>query len=255
MQKHYSLEITNHKVAFAVYVNDILLSTNRFHQQGTNEFPINHYVYNGENTLRLNISINPKWFEEMKEQKAQVRIIESRGISGSFEESDIVVLKWQWDETVQFPVNLTTQFNLEIPYGSWLWLDADMLTEDDLNFQTLHGYLHSLHDLLNNKDYGRLEPFLTYKSTDLANAFYIPFPERLADQKRFFENELFSTSGWGMEPMDVSNLMFDFHANNRLVRIVKTNGKSPLTSKPIGDIVFELDLFLCHKNNQWILCR
>jgi len=255
MQKHYSIEITNHKIAFAAYVNNILLSTNRYHQQGINEFPINQYVYNGENTLQLNMSINPKWFEELKEQKAQIRIIESIGLNGNFEEKDIVVLNWKWTEDVQFPVNLSAQFHLDIPYGSWAWLDADIITEDNLDMQSLNDYICKLYNALNSKNYESLEPLLRFKSADLANAFYIPFPERLTDQEIFFKNDLFLTPGWRLEPLDLSNLMVDFHAKNRLVRILRSDGRSPIISNSMKDSIFELDLFLCHKNGQWILCR
>lgn len=255
MQKHYSVEITNHKVAFAVYVNDILLSTNRNHSKCTNEFPVNQYVYNGENSLRLNISINPNWFEELKEQKARVRIIESSGTGGSFAERDVTDISWQWDDTVQFPVNISKQFTLGIPYGNWVWREADTLTEENLRIAPLHEYLRNLHDSLNEKNYEKLERFLRYKSADLANAFYIPIKERLADQRNFFENDLFGTDGWGLDALDLSNLMLDFQANGKLLRIVKSNGKSPIISKPLSDSIFELELLLCFKNNEWILCR
>lgn len=254
-QKHFQITIDNHKIAFALYLNDILLTSNRFHNACHNEFPINQYIYNGENALRLNLSINPHWSESPAEQWCKIVVTQYCGMKGALKPEVVSQINWKWDVETKFPVNLISKFTTTIPYGNWAWLDADIIHEENINMKSLYDYVTTLYTIMSSKDYHSLEIILKNKSIDFANAFYIPFSERLADQENFYKNELFSSQGWELEPLDLSNLMFDFHANNRLIHILKRNGRSPITSKPIKDNIFELELFLCHKNNQWILCR
>jgi hypothetical protein len=254
--KHVQLIIENHKIAITVYVNKIIVFTNRFHLQPYKELSVNQWVANGINTFVVNIAINPKFFEELKEQSLDMYI---NLLEGTYPDLSKIILKenhWKYSEDTQFPVNITSEVKIDLPYGNWSWYDGDDLSDENFDLLTLRNFLTSIHTALNNKDYEMLSPHLQTKASELAAAYGIPLNERLSDQKDFFENELFNTVGWGVLPMELDELVFRYHAGGRLIEVLNRKGKSPIQSLPMEDNVhFSIPLFLCHKNNQWILCR
>jgi hypothetical protein len=254
--KHVQLEINNHKIAIAVLTNDVLVFTNRYHQAPLKELSINQWVTGGSNSFKINISINPNWFEELKEQSFNMVIALFEGCRGDFTKTVLKEIHWKYSEDTQFPVIINENIEIDIPYGNWTWYDADILSEENFNFDSLKQYLTQLHSKLHNKDYDNLTPFLKSKSTELAAAYGIPIHERMSDQKTFFLEELFTTPNWGLVPIDTNNLLIQYHANGRLIQVLNKNGTSPLQSNTMTDnVTFSLDLFLCHKNGEWILCR
>ncbi|NLD91779.1 MAG: hypothetical protein GX639_03830 [Fibrobacter sp.] len=254
--KHIQIEIDNHKIGLVLFINDCIVFSNSFHQVPATSFPVNQWVLNGVNTLKANVSINPHWTEELNEQSFKIVLKQYEGTPDNLVETVISSLEWEYIPDTQFPVNLTQEFSLDIPYGNWGWYDADAFNEDTVPVDSLKQYITSLHTALVNKDYTALEPFLTTKSTELAHAFGIPLNERFDDQKTFFITELFSHPAWGLEPLNFENMIFQFHAQGRLVEVIDIKGKSLIQSAILDEgYNFSLPLFLCHKNDQWILCR
>jgi hypothetical protein len=254
--KHIQIEIDDHKIGFVVFINDCIVFSNSFHQIPSTSLPVNQWVQNGVNTLKVNVSINPHWTEELNEQSFTIVLKQYEGTPDNLTETVISELQWKYLPDTHFPVNLTQEFTLDIPYGNWCWHDADVLNEDTVPVESLKPYITLLHTALANRDYSALEPFLTTKSTELAKAFAIPLNERFDDQKSFFTTELFSHPSWGLEPLNFDSMIFQFHAQGRLIEVLDIKGK-PLIQSAILDegFNFNLPLLLCHKNDQWILCR
>jgi hypothetical protein len=256
MQKHIYLDINNHKVAYSVSINNVELITNRFHQVPSKQLSINQWVYPGTNTFRVNISINPKWFEELKDQSFDMEILEYTGIRPDFSKNIIRKIEWHYEEDVtRFPVNFTGTIDLDVPYGDWLWRKAQLLDEETIKMDSLKEYIQNLHRMLKNKDYDSLAPLLSNKASELASAYYIPLEERLSDQKSFFTDELFTDSKWDMQPLDFERMRLISQAEGRIIEIFDKTGKNFLQSAPLEDATFSLPLRLCYYEGKWILCR
>lgn len=255
-QKHVQLEIENHKIAVAVYVNEILLFTNRYHQEPKKEFSINQWIGGGTNSYRVNIWINPHWFEKLEEQSLDMYIKLFEGIAPEFSSSVLAELHWKYVEDTKFPVVLEGTFEADVPYGNWIWNKADALSEETVDLDSLKRFISNYHHLLNTRNYESLAPMLTIKATELASAYYIPVDQRIKDQKEFFEEALFSDPAWGLQPLDLDSLVLQFHSNGKLIEVLGKDGKSPLRSNPLsGEVIYSLGLHVCHLNGQWILCR
>jgi hypothetical protein len=254
--KHIQLEINNHKIATSVFVNDVLVFTNRFHKEAKKELSINQWVSKGLNTVRVNLAINPQWFEELKEQSFDTVIALYEGVEDNLTKTILKEIHWKYTLDTQFPVNIADEFELDIPYGNWAWLNADVLSDEKFNIESLKQYITNLHEILDHKDYNNLAPIVHYKSSELAAAYGIPIDERISDQKSFFIDELFKYPSWGLLPLNLEDLTFQYHANGRLIQVLNIRGKSPIQSNTLADDVnFSIDLFLCHKDGEWILCR
>jgi hypothetical protein len=100
-----------------------------------------------------------------------------------------------------------------------------------------------------------LEPLLKTKTEELAEAYFIPLPERINDQRDFFTQELFSDKNWGMAPLDFNDMRVLYHAGGQLVEIVDKYGNPFLKALPGEETTFSLPLRLCYFKNEWILCR
>jgi hypothetical protein len=254
--KHLQIEVKNHKIAIAVLVNDVLVFTNRFHLAPYKELSINQWVTNGSNSFKINISINPDWFETLKEQSFDMAIALYEGVRGDFTKTVLKEIQWKYQEDTQFPVLLEETIEVDLPFGNWTWYDADVLSDENFDLDSLKQYISFMHTAFANKDYNNLAPLLHTKASELAAAYGIPIDKRISDQKSFFVNELFQYPSWGLLPLNLKDLTFQYHANGRLVQVLDIKGKSPIQSNTLSDDVnFSIDLFLCHKDGEWILCR
>jgi hypothetical protein len=232
--KHIQLEIDNHKIATSVFVNDILVFTNRFHQAANKELSINQWVSMGLNTIRINLAINPHWFEDLKEQSFDMLIAQYEGVFPDLKKTVLKEVHWKYKEDTQFPVNIMDELELDIPYGNWTWHDADVLSDENFDLDSLKQYIFSMHTALANKDYNSLAPLLHTKASELAAAYGIPLEERFSNQKEFFIDELFKEQFWGLLPLALDDLTFQYHANGRLIQVLDIKGKSSIQSTTNG---------------------
>lgn len=254
--KHIQLEIDNHKIATSVLVNDVLVFTNRFHKAANKELSINQWVSRGLNTFKINLAINPQWFEELKEQSFDMVIALYEGDYPNLTKSILKEVHWKYTEGTQFPVNIIEELEIDIPYGNWTWFNADVLSDENFNIDSLKKYITNFHTHLVNKDYDNLAPILHTKALELAVSYGIPIDERINGQKSFFTHELFKEPSWGLLPLNLEDLTFQYHANGHLIQVLDIKGKSPIQSNTLTDNVnFSIALFLCFKNGEWILCR
>jgi hypothetical protein len=255
IEKFYSAEYSSLQIAYAVKLNDILIETNRFHDLPSKFLKINQWMLNGKNTFEVNLSVNPRWEQDLEENNFRIKFVQHEGSNGTYIPQELISHEWKYEPGMQFPIVIRGEFEIDIPFGNWAWLDAEILNEDTIDMESLKKYISSIYHHLNNKEFNLLEPYLATKATELGQAYYIDIKERLSDQKEFFTKELFANTGWGMTPPNLKDLIFRFHAGNRLVEVIDKFGKSPLRSTSLGGYTFSLELFLCHKNKQWILCR
>ncbi|MBN1600206.1 MAG: hypothetical protein JW915_01295 [Chitinispirillaceae bacterium] len=255
LEYHYTVDFNSLQIAFAIKINDTLVVTNDSYNLPSGSLPINQWLYNGNNKYHITLFVNPKWDEELIENNFRFKIFENTGAEREFTQREVVSEHWEYHQGTQFPVTFEGNFSLQIPYGKWEWLSADQLSVETLDMHSLKDYISTLHLHLRNRDFESLEPFLKTKALELGKSFYIDEHERLLDQETFFTKELFHNPDWGMQSLDFNGMLFRFHAENRLVEVLAKNGKSLLRSNSMDGCTFSLQLFLCHKNNQWILCR
>jgi hypothetical protein len=254
-EKFYAVDFKSLQLAYAIKINDILIETNQNHNLPRGTIKANQWMYNGKNTFEINLSVNPKWENDLDENYFILKIIEHVGTDGNYSPYEIVFKEWKYQQNTKFPVVISGDFSIDIPFGNWTWRNADILNEDTMNIDSLRAYMSSLRHFLNTKNFNALEPLLQIKSTELAQAYYLNVDERFSDQKEFFTQELFGNPIWEMQEIDFDTLLFRRHAENRLVEVLNIEGKSPIRSISLDGYTFSLPLFLCHKNDQWILCR
>jgi hypothetical protein len=253
--KHVRLEIDSYKMNVMVGVNDIPLYTSNTplaHQ----ELSINQWVTNGSNNFKITISADSVEPGKMNAPSLDMVITLYEKTQSEVTKKVLKEVHWKYDEITKFPVIIDENVVIDIPYGNWAWRDAGILNEKNLNLTSLKQYITQLYTLLKNKDYENLAPLLNVKSIELATAFAIPIDERLKDQKETFVKELFKDPKWGLLPLDLNNLSIKYHAHGKLMEVLDKKGESIIKSKSLADdYTFSIDLFLCFKNNLWILCR
>lgn len=254
-EKFYSVDFNSLKIAYAVKINDILIETNQRHNLPRRSIKANQWMYNSKNTYSITLYVNPQFEAELEEQHFLFKISEHYGDNTGEPPKEIAMAEWKYTDETKFPVVINGEFDLDIPYGNWTWQNAEIISEDTINKDALKSFLLSIHGFLTDKNFTALEPLLTTKATELAQAYYLDINERFRDQRNFFTEELFGNLSWGMQPIDFDTLYFRFHAENRLLEVVNKEGKSPIRSTSLDGYTFSIPLFLCHKNNQWILCR
>jgi hypothetical protein len=254
-EKFYSVDFNSLKIAYAVKINDILIETNQHHNLPRRSIKANQWMYNKKNTFEITLYVNPHFEMELEEQNFLFKVSEHYGDNASETPEEIVKVEWKYIEGTKFPVVLNGEFTLDIPFGNWGWLDADVVTEETIDKDTLKSFLRLMQEHLTNKNFLELEPLLKTKATELSKAYYLDINERFRDQHSFFTEELFGNPKWGVQSIDFDSLFYRFHAENRLVEVLNKEGKSPIRSNSLDGYTFSIPLFLCHKNNQWILCR
>lgn len=63
-------------------------------------------------------------------------------------------------EGTMFPVVLTGEFDLDIPYGNWTWQTAEVVSDETINKESSIAFLHELQKCLTDKNFFELEPHL-----------------------------------------------------------------------------------------------
>lgn len=255
MQQHFYLETTHTQIALAVSINGVHVFIDRNHAMPDNRLSINQWLFNGENEIDINFSVNPRFEHPLREQRANIKLVQYAGTKPDFVPSTIKEISWKYlpDET-HFPVNIHDMFSAFVPYGPWSWQNARSLTADTIPWESLRMMLTEIHAALSTKSYAILEPYLRTKARELAQAYYIPVEERMNDQAAFF-NELFAEPGWGMHAIDFDGIVPVFHAGGRIIELVDRKGNSPLKSTDLDGDTFTLSVRVALVDGNWILCR
>lgn len=253
--KHVQLEIDSYKMSVMVDVNDIPVYTCKL-PLAHKELSINQWATNDSNTFKIYISAESIEPGKMNAPTLDMIIALYENTQTGSAKKVLKEIHWKYDENTKFPVNIEENVIIDIPYGNWAWRDADILNKQNLNLISLKQYITQIHTSLQNKDYANLAPLLEVKTTELAIAYGIPTDERLKDQKDTFVKELFKDPKWGLLPLDLNDLSIKYYAKGKLIEVLNKKGETIIQSKSlIDDVTFGIDLFLCYKNNQWILCR
>jgi hypothetical protein len=255
MQQHYQIKIVSHLLTYSVKVNDICIATNNSHSGARREILLNQFLLQGTNNVHATLSINPKWEKPAEDQYFKWEIIEYTSEPESFQEKIVNTGHWELGEYTKFPVALDSEFDLKIPYGNWVFNNADVLDTQNFYQESLFDYIKLVHEIVSSKDYEKLKPLLYFKSCDLAAAYYIDIEQRLSDQEKFFKDMLFNRKDAILQPLNLQHLMYHYQANGKILEVLTQKGTSPIRFDFEDGDFCELELFLCHKNNQWILCR
>ena len=251
----YYVETANSKTAVAVYVNDVLVHTDRLARNSQKRTSINQWIHGGTNRLKVNITVPPLLDEVPDDLNASFRVVEYIRTGEDLQQKECTAVSWKYDAEKTMPVIETAPFERGIDVDSWYWYDADQFNEATLPLGEIKHVVNEFYTVLDGKDMDALENLLEIKSREMAIAFGIPLEERFSDQRKFFEN-LFSKSDWGMQPPDLDGFFIYYHAEGRLIEVIDRAASPILHSKPLGgDSKFMLSLYLAHKNGKWVLCR
>ncbi|KMQ52247.1 hypothetical protein CHISP_0928 [Chitinispirillum alkaliphilum] len=240
------------KTSVDVYINGVLIESNLRALSRT--LSVNQWAINGENTVRVVISQDTSQTNDPAGQSFEMEILMYR--EPELKETTVGKIEWTGEDDTVFPVIVEKNITFDIPYGDWIWQDADILNEENLDRESLTTFIETIHTMLSQKDYTGLSSVLSVKTRELARAYGFSIEERLEDQSSFFNDELFSDPLWNMQPLNPNEFKITYHAQGRLIEITDQNGNTPLESVSLeSGIVFSLNLFLCQKSGQWILCR
>ena len=251
----YYIETANSNAAIAVYVNDVLVHTDRLARNSEKRTSINQWVHGGTNNLKVNITVPPMLDEVPDDFEVRLGVVEYIRSGEDLQRKECAQLSWEYTGAGTMPVIETAPFECGMPVDSWFWYDADAFNEETLPYEEVRGVIGEFYSVLDRKDMDALEKLLEVKAREMADAFGIPLDERLHDQRNFFES-LFSKAGWGMQPPSLDDFFVYYHAGGRLVEIIDRKASPILHSKPLdGDSKFMLSMYLARKNGRWVLCR
>ncbi len=250
----YEIWVQAPDIAFSVFVNGIGLHTDRF--QGSSEWrqSVNQWVVKGENNCAIKFYAGPNQEALGPDTSCKVEVREL--VSGQSEKRLIISREWKYEEGMQWPQSIEFTFPLFPPFSAdWEWTHADVLHEENFKDPGLKPMVGKLHEALATKDYPSLKSFLATKAGELALAYQIPLEKRLQDQEEFF-SDFFKDPHWGMQPIDWDKVIYDVHAQGRVLEIMSEAGKPLLASTELsGDSNFLLSLYLFRSQGVWKLAR
>lgn len=252
----YTLEIASHFAAWSVMVDGIVQSTDRNLPSADERFPINAWIATGTNSLEAVVWVPPGKSQRPPKMDFTVRVC--RYEPGS--RTPVVLAERSWalpaDGAAQeFPVHLAAEFQVTTALPPWTWADADALPADFEPDADLLAFLHGARQALARRDLDAVAGLGRIKAVEMAAAFGVPQQERLADQRKFFQ-ELFADPKFAMKPLDEKGLRLHRHAGGRLWEVTNGLGDPAVATVPLQDgSSFGLNMYVCRKRGEWLMCR
>ncbi len=253
--KHFVFSFSNRDLACTAYLNGIPFFTDNVRNQMDPVLRLNRFITPGKNKLELVLTVPPSEMilpEENVSFTGKVECME--GDSQSHTIIELVKIDWTYENIMDFPIHLSFTFDAGLAYGPRVWEQAEPITESNLDRQQLIQYIQRVREALESKTFSVLEPFLNIKHVELSNAFGFPIDEIKNDDKRVFE-EMFADPDWGIPEFDTNNLVFDFWAENRILSVLRPNGKEVLRTAKLSslDIFYSLPLHISRIDNSWCI--
>ncbi|MGL1935295.1 MAG: hypothetical protein OCD01_09750 [Fibrobacterales bacterium] len=255
MKKYISLKTKGHKLAYNVSVNDVIITSNRENISAPNELTINQWIKQGVNSYQAHLFVPPSLFEKIEEQYFIIEFVETTIVDGSSSEQVIYKKEWSWEQNVEFPIIFSDSIDINPPLNELLWDTGESINQSSLNLDDLKQFVERIWGYMHTKNFTMLEPLITPKAKELAQAYHIPIEDRLQGQREFFTMELFNEPGWGMQSIDWTGINIEYFAAGKLLQILDNKGRDLLKSNPLDGDTFSLPLFLAFKDNQWVICR
>jgi hypothetical protein len=255
-RKHYQLVAECRGPSLAVRVNDIAVHEDEAGAKGDAQVPLNQWLSSGRNTLLVRAGLVPGAAAPTDASTVTVSVVEALVDGGAATETTLATVAVPSPDTLpQFPLEVTREFELEIPYGDWAWLAGDPFDEDNLPLDEFQAFAERARTVLDSRDMAGTQDLLAVRNRELAQAYYLDPAQRLADSEAFFK-ELFAAEGWQVEPPDYERMLVRLHADNRLAELTGPKGK-PLLQTPTlnSDFTFGLPLFVARVKGALVLCR
>lgn len=252
----YTLEIASHYAAWSVMVNGIGQSTDRNLPSAKERFPINAWVATGSNSLEAVVWVPPS--KSQLPGKMDFTVRACRYEPGS--QTPIVLAERSWalptDGSAQeFPLHLSAEFTVATALPAWTWADADALPPDFQPDAGLLAFLHGAQRALAERDLEAVVKLGRIKAVEMAAAFGVPEQERLDGQRKFFQ-DLFADPKFAMKPLDEKGIRLHRHADGKLWEVTNAMGDPAVATSALEDgSSFGLNMYVCRKQGQWLMCR
>ena len=259
MANNLYLFTTEHEgLATELWFNGILLDEDPEGVFRDRKFPNNLYVIDGENTLKLKISLPGHPPRMPDSPKLSARLYEMGQESTDLTQlpEPIAELNFPGEEAPTFPAELETTVSIQSPFPRWSWQDAEpMDVSDGATVRECLDLVERLHKALTAKDLQTVMDLVSTKTEETAQAYYIPMNERISDQQTFFE-EIFADAQFAMEPYDAQNMELVPMADDKLILVRQSNGSAALESKElIEGFCFTLPIYVSKVNGEIRIVR
>jgi len=254
----YLFTINHEGLGIELWFNDILLDMDKEGVFKNRKFPNNLYVIDKENTLKAKITLpgQPPKMPDNLDLKICLYEIEQQMLGDETLPEPVAELLFPGTEAPSFPAEIETTFNINSPFPRWQWQDAEVVDNSDpAVIQDCFSVISDLHQALSAKDFTTVSNMLSLKTQEMANAYYIPIDERIADQENFF-NEIFSDSQFEMEAFNNGNLTIIPMAQNRLFLVQQNDGNAAIESKELSEgYCFTLPIYVSKIDGVWKIVR
>jgi len=255
-RKHYQLLAENRGVSVEVRVNDIRAHEDAAGKGAGAQVLLNQWVSSGKNTLLVRAGLLPGAAAPAPRTSLSVSVVESAIDGGTVTETTVADITVPSPDTPpQFPLEVSREFQLGIPYGDWAWLAGEPFDENSLPLDELRAFAEQARAALDSRDMAGVQAVLATKNRELAQAYYLDPGQRLAESETFYR-ELFAAEGWQVGEPDYARMLVRLHADKRLAELTDPSGK-PLLQTPAlnNDFTFGLPLFVARVKGQLVLCR
>jgi len=252
----YTLEIVSHFAAWSVMVNGVGQSTDRNMPSSDERFPVNAWIATGTNSMEAVVWVPPAKSERPAKMDFTVRVCRYEPDS----KTPLVLAERSWalptDGAAQeFPVHLKAEFPVTTALPKWTWADADALPPDFKPDAGLLAFLHGAQQALAKRDLDAVAKLSRIKAVEMAAAFGVPEQERLDGQKKFFQ-DLFADPKFAMKPLDEKGIRLHRHADGKLWEVTNPTGDPAVSTAALADgSNFGLNMYVCRKHGQWLMCR
>jgi hypothetical protein len=252
----YTLEIVSHFAAWSVSVNGIGQSTDRNLPSADERFPINAWIATGTNAIEAVVWVPPAKSQRPDKMDFTVRVC--RYEPGS--KTPAVLAERSWvlpaDGAAQeFPIHLSAEFPVTTVLPAWNWADADILPADFKPDAGLLAFLDGAQQALARRDLDAMIKLGRIKAVEMAASFGVPEQKRLDDQKQFFQ-ELFADPKFAVKPLDEKGLRLHRHAGGKLWEVTNGLGDPAIATVALeAGASFGLNMYVCRKHGQWLMCR
>ncbi|GEM_PF-2014621 len=256
-KQFYEIQVRAPDIGFTVSINDVSVQTDRFQTFSQWSQSVNQWIVKGDNVCRVLLYAGPKQESGFgPEKECRAEIVKITAVDGNPVNESIASATWKYQPDMSWPQQIEIHFDPAPPFAAdWEWTRADILSDADLADPSLQSFVVNLNRTMDTKDYSALKPLLETKARELAAAYQIPIETRFADQEEFFL-EFFAEAGWGMLQIDWPSVVFEFHAQKRIVQLMTAQGKPLLASVNLADnSQFRLGLYLYRIDGTWKLAR
>jgi hypothetical protein len=236
---YYSAHVVASGTPFDVRVNDCPILSGQSGMQNDTDVPINQWVHNGENRLRITLTkcegkqgecdviIQYIDYDNPDEPAIEVAKFVARALplaADSAKESESGTTKTQepTDTTVEDSFSATT------PFSDWAWLSVPVVDLSDQDRSTILAKAKEIWQSLKSKNMSQVKQILALKLKEYGEAYYNGAEQQAEDLEKSYLGYL-NDPDWQVDEFKDGNLRLERYGNGRifLLQNAKTR-KSPM---------------------------